>query len=350
MVDRGRARRPTSAPSSPTRRPEGRGEDQGRRRAQGPHRRQEPGRTSPGPSRPTRRPRRRPATSAGSGQRRRDPTRTSLKAALRRRRQHADRRSSRAATASIASVAPPRSPRVGRHRLPGQDRQRRHRRSTSTATSSRRDVIHEKLQAKIVGDVTGPARSGTVVGDLRPARPAPNLGADAIKVRHILYRPKGDPSDASAASRPDDPAWAAAHGQATRDLTSSSRPIPTCSTPIARTESDEGQAAGSDRQRRQAARTSTARARSTTAFLAAHPRARAQGRRHPRPGQVGLRLARHPGHVPPDRRRPSQGAQGRGRQRHGLRDPRPATTPSRPDRRASAATSAGSPRASSTTS
>jgi parvulin-like peptidyl-prolyl isomerase len=57
----------------------------------------------------------------------------------------------------------------------------------------------------------GPQRR---VSEIYIREAAANLGADAIKVRHILYSPKGDPSTASTV--PDtDPAWAAAQSLAT---------------------------------------------------------------------------------------------------------------------------------------
>ena len=75
------------------------------------------------------------------------------------------------------------------------------------------DVIHAKLQDKIVASMTGvgPQRR---VSEIYTREAAANLGADAIKVRHILYAPKGDPSTASTV--PDtDPSWAAAQSLAT---------------------------------------------------------------------------------------------------------------------------------------
>ena len=113
---------------------------------------------------------------------------------------------------------------------------------------------------KIVGDVTGPSRSATWRRSTS-SEAAPNLGTDAIKVRHILYSPKDDPSGAAAVA-PDDPAWEGAHRQALATW-ARLKDNPSLFDAIARTESDEGQA----RVRPAAAassRSSTARARWTT--------------------------------------------------------------------------------------
>jgi len=103
------------------------------------------------------------------------------------------------------------------------------------------DVLHDKLQTKIVGDLTGPSLQRHVE-EIYVSEPAPNLGADAIKVRHILYSPKDDPSGAAALA-PDDPAWDAAHSQALATWTRL-KANPNLFDAIARTESDEGQAQG----------------------------------------------------------------------------------------------------------
>jgi parvulin-like peptidyl-prolyl isomerase len=103
------------------------------------------------------------------------------------------------------------------------------------------DVIHEKLESKIVADVTGPGPQRKV-SEIYVGAPAPDLGADAIKVRHILYSPNGDPSTASSVGA-DDPAWAAAREKAqaayVRLQTNAS-----LFDSIARAESDEAQANG----------------------------------------------------------------------------------------------------------
>src|SRR4029079_2819565 len=65
---------------------------------------------------------------------------------------------------------------------------------------------------------------------------------DAIKVRHILYSPKDDPSGASAVPA-DDPSWEAAHQAAVATWTRL-KENPDVFDAIARKESDEGQAQG----------------------------------------------------------------------------------------------------------
>jgi parvulin-like peptidyl-prolyl isomerase len=103
------------------------------------------------------------------------------------------------------------------------------------------DVIHEKLQAKIVADVTG-AGPQRRVSQIYLGQPAPDLGADAVKVRHILYAPKGDPENAS--NVPDsDPSWAAAQSQATATYVRL-KSDPNLFDAIARKESQEAQAQG----------------------------------------------------------------------------------------------------------
>ncbi len=74
------------------------------------------------------------------------------------------------------------------------------------------DVIHQKLEDKIVADVTkpGPQRQ---VQQIYVAEAGPALGADAIKTRHILYSPKDDPSAASTVPE-DDPSWKTAEDEA----------------------------------------------------------------------------------------------------------------------------------------
>jgi hypothetical protein len=74
------------------------------------------------------------------------------------------------------------------------------------------DVIHDKLEAKLVAEVSqpGPQRH---VQEIFIAQASPDLAADAIKTRHILYSPNDDPGS-SRRRRP----------------TSSSRTTPPCST------------------------------------------------------------------------------------------------------------------------
>ena len=103
------------------------------------------------------------------------------------------------------------------------------------------DVIHEKLQAKIVGDVTsaGPQRK---VSEIYIREAAADLGTDAIKVRHILFAPKGDPENASTVPA-SDPSWAAAQSQATATYVRL-KADPNLFDAIARKESQEAQAQG----------------------------------------------------------------------------------------------------------
>ncbi len=103
------------------------------------------------------------------------------------------------------------------------------------------DVIHEKLQAKIVADVTGPGPQRRV-SEIYVGEAAANLGPDAIKTRHILYAPNGDPSNASKLPA-DDPAWELARQKALATYIKL-KGNPNLFDAIARTESDEGQALG----------------------------------------------------------------------------------------------------------
>ena len=161
------------------------------------------------------------------------------------------------------------------------------------------DVIHEKLQAKIVADVTG-AGPQRRVSQIYLGEAAPDLGEDAVKVRHILYAPNGDPEN--AANVPDgDPAWAAAQSQATATY-ARLKADPNLFDAIARKESQEAQAQGPSGSGGKLPYFDSGSS-VDEAFLAAILAPGSQGRRHPAAGQVGLRLARHPGHVPPDRRR-----------------------------------------------
>jgi len=103
------------------------------------------------------------------------------------------------------------------------------------------DVLHKKLQDKIVADLTG-AGPQRHVSEIYINEAAPNLGPDAIKVRHILYSPKGDPSTAS--SVPDtDPSWAAAQAEATATY-ARLKTSPNLFDAVARKESQETQALG----------------------------------------------------------------------------------------------------------
>ena len=343
--DRGQAR-DRSRRDRPVRGPEERGKGQGRGSAQGHRRAARPGRTSPRPSRPMRRPDRRPAISAGSRPTTREPTRRCSRPPSPR---SSTRRppSSRAATASSASVASTEIVASSRrYRLPGQDSRTRGSALAKYRTVLQGDVIHEKLQAKIVGDVTGAgAAAARVARSTSAKRPRISVRTRSRSATSCTHRratrrtrrpfrrtiPRGRlPSPRRP--RP----------------TSVSRRIPTCSTPSP---------ARRARRRRRRARAAAAAScpyfdsgsSVDEAFQAAILAPEPQGGRHPASGQVGLRLARHPGHVPPDRRRAPQGAQDGRRRREGLRDPGPRQFRGVIVGR-SAATSAGSPRASSMTS
>jgi hypothetical protein len=103
------------------------------------------------------------------------------------------------------------------------------------------DVIHDKLSAKIVADVTGPGPQRQVSEILfkAPQTPPP---ADAIKVRHILYSPKGDPSGAANVPATD-PSWETAHQKALATYVRL-QADPKLFDSIARAESDEAVAKG----------------------------------------------------------------------------------------------------------
>ena len=103
------------------------------------------------------------------------------------------------------------------------------------------DVIHEKLQAKIVADVSGPGVQRRV-SEIYIKEPATPPAADAVKVRHILYSPNGDPSTASTVT-PTNPAWARAQSLATATY-ARLKTNPSLFDSIARKESDESSALG----------------------------------------------------------------------------------------------------------
>lgn len=98
------------------------------------------------------------------------------------------------------------------------------------------DLIRQKLEDKIVADVTGPGPQRHVQ-EIYIKQPSTPPGADAIKVRQILYSPKNDPNGASKLD-PNDPAWKAAEDEA--DATYKKlQADPSLFDSIARTESDE---------------------------------------------------------------------------------------------------------------
>ena len=104
------------------------------------------------------------------------------------------------------------------------------------------DVIRQKLEDKIVAEVSAPGPQRHVE-EIYIKEPSPAPGTDAIKVRHILYSPKNDPSGASSLDATD-PAWKTAEDEA--DATYKKlQADPTLFDSTARTESDETGALGS---------------------------------------------------------------------------------------------------------
>jgi len=75
-----------------------------------------------------------------------------------------------------------------------------------------RDVLRQKLSNAIVAQVTAVAPRREVTEIYMPES-ASESGPDAVKIRHILYSPNGDPS-AAASLAPDDSAWADAKAKA----------------------------------------------------------------------------------------------------------------------------------------
>jgi parvulin-like peptidyl-prolyl isomerase len=112
---------------------------------------------------------------------------------------------------------------------------------TAYRTAVEGDVIHQKLQDKIVADQTGAAPQRRA-SEIYIANNNEKLGGSAIKVRHILYSPNDDPAGAAKLAA-DDPAWALAEAQATATY-QKIQAQPDTFDSIARTESDEGQARG----------------------------------------------------------------------------------------------------------
>lgn len=103
------------------------------------------------------------------------------------------------------------------------------------------DVIHQKLEDKIVAQVTqpGPQRE---VQEIYIQQAEEGLADSAIKTRHILYAPGDDPTTA-ANLEADNPAWTAAEAEA--DATYEKLvDDPDLFDSIAREESDEGSALG----------------------------------------------------------------------------------------------------------
>ncbi len=103
------------------------------------------------------------------------------------------------------------------------------------------DVLHQKLQDKITADLTGPGPQRRV-SEIYIKEPATPPASGAIKVRHILYSPNGDPANASKVAA-NDPAWARAQSLATTAY-ARLKVNPSLFDSIARKESDEESALG----------------------------------------------------------------------------------------------------------
>ena len=107
----------------------------------------------------------------------------------------------------------------------------------------RGDVIRQKLEDKVVADALkpGPQRE---VSEIYIEASDPETPPEAVKVRHILYSPKDDPSGASGGDIPeDDPSWDDAKADAD-DAYQRLVADPSLFDSIARTESDETPALG----------------------------------------------------------------------------------------------------------
>jgi parvulin-like peptidyl-prolyl isomerase len=105
------------------------------------------------------------------------------------------------------------------------------------------DVIHQKLDDKIVADAVKPSPQRQV-SEIYIAEAQNEPPMDAVKSRHILYGPKDDPAAASAGEIPaDDPSWAAAEAEA-RAAYARIKADPSIFDSVARAESDEDSARG----------------------------------------------------------------------------------------------------------
>lgn len=101
----------------------------------------------------------------------------------------------------------------------------------------RGDLIRQKLSDKIVADLSASSLQRHVLQVfLAPGTPTP----DGVKVRHILFSPKDDPSGAGALAETD-PAWAAAEAEAKVSYEELKKD-PTKFDQMARARSDEGSA------------------------------------------------------------------------------------------------------------
>ena len=103
------------------------------------------------------------------------------------------------------------------------------------------DVIHQKLEDKIVADASkaGPQRQ---VSEIYIAETSPTPTADAVKVRHIQFSPKDDPTGAATLPATD-PAWATAKADADAAY-AKLQADPSLFDSMARTTSDEESAKG----------------------------------------------------------------------------------------------------------
>ncbi len=103
------------------------------------------------------------------------------------------------------------------------------------------EVIRQLLEDKAIADATASDKQRQVL-EIAIQAPRTPPGEDAIKVRHILYAPKDDPSGA-ADLPPDDPAWTAAQAAATAAYEELKKD-PTKFDEKARKDSDEASALG----------------------------------------------------------------------------------------------------------
>ncbi len=107
----------------------------------------------------------------------------------------------------------------------------------------RGDVARQKLEDKIVADATKPGPQRQVL-EIYLSEATATLPATAVKVRHILYSPKDDPSAASKGEIPEtDPSWAKAKADADAAY-AKLQADPSKFDAIARAESDEQSARG----------------------------------------------------------------------------------------------------------
>ena len=254
-----------------------------------------------------RRPRRRPATSAGSRPTTARPDEAFLKAVFAAEAEHADRRHRGRATASSGSAASTEiAPDDGRRRLPGQARRTTASTSPSTATVvARRRHPREARGQDRRRRRPSPGPQRAVAEIYISERRRPTSPSDAIKVRHILYSPEGRSRQGASTVPGRRSGVGDGEGGGRARRTPSSRPIPSLFDAIARAESDEARPRAPTGTGGKLPYFDSGQQRSTRRSWRPITAARPQGRRDPRAGQVRLRLARHPGHVPPDRQRPA---------------------------------------------